>query len=125
MGLTNQFAPPRRSDQLLVQALLQQWQNLSFLNAGIPIRPFQADTIIFTESSTQGCGIHMENSQIVGTWSRTDRNLQINCLELNELSIALHHWALLLKRLQAMIAMDKTTVVFCINKQGSWSFYFV
>ena len=46
MDLTNRFAPPRRSDQSVLQPFLWQWQDLSFLITGIPIRPFHADATI-------------------------------------------------------------------------------
>ena len=54
LGLTNQFSPPRPSDPLLLATLLRQWQDLSFVTLGIPIRPFQAKFMIFTDASTQG-----------------------------------------------------------------------
>ena len=39
LGLTNWFTPPRHSDPLVLANLLRQWQDLSFLTSGIPIRP--------------------------------------------------------------------------------------
>ena len=50
LGLTNRFTPPHRSDPLVLANLLRQWQDLSFLTSGIPIRPFQAEFMIFTQS---------------------------------------------------------------------------
>ena len=76
LGLTNRFSPPRRSDPLVLATLLRQWRDLSFLTSGIPIRPFQAD------ASTQGWGAHMGDSQIAGVWTRSERELHINVLEL-------------------------------------------
>ena len=43
LGLTNRFSPPRRADPVVLATLLRQWQDLSFLTSGIPIRPFQAE----------------------------------------------------------------------------------
>ena len=77
-----QFTPPRQSDPLVLVSLLQQWQDLSFLTSGIPIRPFQAEFTIFTDASTHGWCAHMGDSQISGTWIPLDRELHINCLEL-------------------------------------------
>ena len=51
LGLTNRFAPPRRSDPLVLANLLRQWQDPCFLTSGIPIRPFQVDFTIFTDAS--------------------------------------------------------------------------
>ena len=95
-----------------------QWQDPSFLTSGIPIRTFQADLTIFTDASTQGWGADMGDSKISGTWTRTDRKLHINCLKLKAVIFALQHWAPLLQGLQVMIAMDNSTVISYINKQG-------
>ena len=118
LGLTNRFTPPRRSDPLVLANLLQHWQDLRYLTSGIPIRTFQADFSIFTDASTQGWGAHMGDSQISGTWTRTDRKLHINCPELKAVVSALQHWAPVLQGHQVMIAMDNATVVSYINKQG-------
>ena len=42
------------TDHLVLPTLLRQWQDLSFLTSGVPIRPLQADFIIFTDASTPG-----------------------------------------------------------------------
>ena len=125
LGLTNQSTPPRRSDPLVLANLLQHWQDLRFLTSGIPIRTFQADFTIFTDASTQGWGANMGGSQISGTWTRTDRKLHINCLELKAVVSALQHWApvlqghqVMIQGHQVMIATDNSTVVSYINKQG-------
>ena len=95
LGLTNRFMPLRRSDPLVLANLLRHWQDLRFLTSGIPIRTFQADFTIFTDASMQGWGAHMGDFQISssGTWTRTDRKLHINCLELKAVVSALQHWA--------------------------------
>ena len=118
LGLTDRFMLPRRSDPLALASLLQCWQDLDFLTSGIPIRPFQAEFTILTDT-TQGWGAHMGDSQISGTWTRLDRKLHINCLELKAVVAALHHWAAVLQGHQVMVATDSSsTVVSYINKQG-------
>ena len=119
LGLTNQFTPPRRSDPLVLANLLRQWHDLCFLASGIPIRTFQADFTIFTDASMQGWGAHMGHSQISGTWTRTDRKLHINCLELKAVGSALKHWVPMLQGHQVMIATDNSTVVF-VYQQTRW-----
>ena len=94
LGLTERFTPPHRSDPLVLANLLQHWQDPRFLTSGIPICTFQAEFTIFTDTSTQGWGAHMGDSEISGTWIHTDRKLQINCLELKAVICALQHWAL-------------------------------
>ena len=106
LGLTDRFTSLRRSDPLVLANLLRRWQDPRFLTSGIPIRTFQADFTIFTDASTQGWGAHMGDSQILGTWTRTDRKLHINCLELKAVICALQHWAPVLQDYQVMIATD-------------------
>ena len=118
LGLTDRFTPPCRSDPLVLANLLRHCQDPRFLTSGIPIRPFQADFTIFTDAFIQGWGAHMGDSQISGTWTRTDRKLHINCLELKAVVSALKHWAPVLQGHQVMIATDNSTVVSYINKQG-------
>ena len=62
---------------------------------------------IITDASTQGWGAHMGDSQIAGVWTRSERELHINVLDLRAVILALNHWA-----------TDNTTVVAYINKQG-------
>ena len=83
-----------------------------------PNRPFQADYTIFTDAFSQGWGAHMGDSKVSGFWTRIDRKLHINCLELKAVICALQHWVPLLQGHQVMIATDNSTVVSYINKQG-------
>ena len=118
LGLTNRCAPPRRSDPVVLATLLRQWQDLSFLTSGIPIRPFQAEFTIFTDASTQGWGAHIWDSQTAGVWTRSEREFHINVLELRVVILALYHWVTILHGHHVLIATDNTTVVAYINKQG-------
>ena len=118
LGLTSRFTPPRRSDPVVLANLLRHWLDPLFLTSGNPIRPFQADYTIFTDASSQGWGAHMGDSKVSGFWTRIDRKLHINCLELKAVIRALQHWAPLLQGHQVMIATDNSTVVSYINKQG-------
>ena len=118
LGLTSRFTPPRKSDPVVFANLLRHWLDPLFLTSGIPIRPFQADYTIFTDASSQGWGAHMGDSKVSGFWTRIDRKLHINCLELKAVICALQHWAPLLQGHQVMIATDNSTVVSYINKQG-------
>ena len=97
LGLTNRFTPPRKSDPVVLANLLRQWLDPHFLTSGIPIRPFQADYTIFTDTSNQGWGAHMGDFKVLGFWTRIDRKLHINSLELKAVIRALQHWAPLLQ----------------------------
>ena len=58
------------------------------------------------DASTQGWGAHMGDSQISGDWTRTERKLNINCLELEAVNSALHHWVTVLQGQKVMIVTD-------------------
>ena len=49
---------------------------------------------------------HMGNSQIVCFWTRSERQLHINVLELKSVILALQHWVLVLQGHYVMIATD-------------------
>ena len=51
------------------------------------------------------------DSQIAGVWTRSERELHINVLELRAVILALHHWATVLQGRHVLIATDNTTVV--------------
>ena len=78
---------------------------------------FQADFTIFTDASTQAGAPIWGIPRFPGTWSRSDRNLHIICLELRAVISVLHHWVTVLQGHQVMITMDNTSVVSYINKQ--------
>ena len=86
--------------------------------SGIPIRPLQSEFTIFTDASTQGCGSHIGDSQILVVWTCSERKLHIIVLELMAVILAFQHWVAVLQGHQVMIATDNTTVVPYINKQG-------
>ena len=88
-GITTTFSSFMSEQPLYTIALtnlLRHWQDLSLLTTGIPIRSFQVEFTIFMDTSTQGWVAHMGDSQILGTWTHSDRKLHINCMELK-----LHH----------------------------------
>ena len=80
-----------------------------------PQSPFQAE---FMDASMHHWGARMGGCQISGTWTHSDHKLHINGLELKALFLAFHHWATVLQGHQVMKAMDNTTVVSYIHKQG-------
>ena len=98
-GLTDLFTSPRRSDPLVLANLLRHWQDPGFLTSGIPIRTFQVDFTIFTDSSMQWWGARNRGFPDFGYLDpyRPLRKLHINCLELEAVIRALKHWAPLLK----------------------------
>ena len=116
LGLTNRFTPPRRSDPLVLANLLRHWQNLRFSYLRNPYPHVSGGLHDFYGRLHAGVG--RSHGGFLGTWTRTDRKLHINCLELKAVVSALQHWAPVLQGHQVMIATDNSTVVSYINKQG-------
>ena len=59
--------------------------------SGIPIRPLQSEFTIFTDASTQGCGSHIGDSQILVVWTCSERKLHMIVLELMAVILAFQH----------------------------------
>ena len=60
----------------------------------------------------------MGDSQIAGVWTRLECRLHINVLEFKAVILAFQHFIAVLQGHHVLIAMDYTTVVAYINKQG-------
>ena len=114
LGLTSRFTPPCQSDQSVLANLLRPWRDLSFLTSAIP-NPLSRRSS-WTPLCTAGVPIWgVARFQVLGPIQTTN---SINGLELKALFLAFHHWATVLQGHQVMKAMDNTTVVSYIHKQG-------
>ena len=116
LGLTDRFTALIRSTGPCQPSTALAGPTFSYLRDPYP--HISGEFMIFMDASTQGWVAHMGDSQIWGTWTRTDRKLHISCLELKAVVSALQHWAPVLQGHQVMIATDNSTVVSYINKQG-------
>ena len=76
------------------------------------------DIQIFTDSSMKGWGAHTLNLEVSGVWSPNERTLHINNLELRAVVLALKHWERVVIGKTILVAIDNSTVVAYINKQG-------
>ena len=73
---------------------------------------------LFTEASNEGWGAHLEQASTKGLWSDREKRLHINVLELNVVSLALQSFKDQCQNQTVFVAMDNSTVVAYINKQG-------
>ena len=73
---------------------------------------------LFTEASNEGWGAHLEQASTKGLWSDREKRLHINVLELNAVSLALQSFKDKCQNQTVFVAMDNSTVVAYINKQG-------
>ena len=86
---------------------------------GCSFSPQRSSKIITTDASKIGYGGHMENQLLQGTWSVQDKMRHINQLEMKAVMLTVQHFLPQLRGHTVLIRSDNTTVVQCINKQGS------
>ena len=72
----------------------------------------------FTDASNEGWGAHLDQRSTKGLWSDQEKRLHINVLELKAVSLALRNFKDQCQNQTVLVAMDNSTVVACINKEG-------
>ena len=98
---------------------LKWWLKTENTNLGRVITPQKQSITVTTDASKSGYGGHIGNNQTVqGFWSETEKQLHINCLEMEAVYLTIQHFQDILKNKQILIRSDNTTVVRYINKQG-------
>ena len=83
-----------------------------------PLHPPRHALQIFTDTSKEGWGAHLNEHTARGTWSLPESQLHINYLELKSVFLALKQFQDLCLNNLVLIATDNTTVVAYINKEG-------
>ena len=85
---------------------------------GQPLHPLKHAVQIFTDTSKEGWGAHLDEHTARGTWSLPESRLHINHLELKAVFLVLKEFQALCCNKTVLIATDNTTVVAYINKEG-------
>ena len=114
---------PQQLDKLLswtdfVIVPLDWWQNQQNVLKGTHLHPQEHNIQLFTDTSNKGWGAHLEQDSISGLWSDLEKSLRINILELKAVFFALKHFMSQYQNQTFLVAMDNSTVVAYINKQG-------
>ena len=81
---------------------------------GVDLHPKDHSIQLFTDTSNEGWGAHLEQSSTKGLWSDQEKRLHINVLELKVVSLALRRFM----DQTVLVATDNSTAVAYINKQG-------
>ena len=102
-----------------LQNHLQFWLKKDNLLKGCKIFPQNSSKVITTDASKIGYGGHMGNQLFQGSWSVQDKKRHINQLEMKAVTLTVRHFLPQLRGHTVLIRSDNTTVVQCINKQGS------
>ena len=94
------------------------WMDLDFLTSMSPLHHPSPQLHLFTDSSLEGWGAHMDNHMASGFWSIIYKKQHINVLEMKAVLLALQAFAVHIKGHSVLLATDNTTVAAYINKQG-------
>ena len=97
---------------------LQWWLKEDNVLAGQPLHPIKHALQIFTYTSIEGWGAHIDEHTTRGTLSLLGSKLHINYLELKAVFLALKEFQDLCSNKIVLVATDNTTVVSYINKEG-------
>ena len=101
----------------LLHPHLDWWLDESNVLRGQPLHPLQHALQLFTDASNESWGAHLGDFTARGVWSSQESLLHINYLELKAV-LALQQFGHLCRDQIVLVAMDNTTVVSYINKQG-------
>ena len=93
-------------------------QNPTNVMKGADLHPKDHSIQLFTDTSKEGWGAHLEQASTKGLWSDREKGLYINVLELKAVSLALQRFKDQCQNQTMLVATDNSTVVAYINKQG-------
>ena len=85
---------------------------------GAPVTPTNQTLSCSRMHRTSGLGADWNALTVSGVWTTTEKTLHSNLLELEAIHRAMLHWLRKLMGLTVLVASEKSTVVFYINKQG-------
>ena len=87
-----------------ISAHLEWWQNPT--------------NVMKDDASNEGWGAHLEQTSTKGLWSDREKRLHINVLKLKVVSLVLQSFKDQSQNQTVLVAIDNSTVVAYINKQG-------
>ena len=85
---------------------------------GEDLHPKHHSIQLFTDASNKAWDAHLNQSSTKGLWSEGDKKLHINVLEVKVVSLTLRSFKDHCQNQTVLVAMDNSTVVAYINKQG-------
>lgn len=97
---------------------LRWWLDTAHITQGKSLEHWKTTIVMTTDASNKGYGGHVNGQMFQGTWSEKEKNLHINCLEMEAVIKCLVHFLHLLENQCVLIRCDNSTVVQYINKQG-------
>ena len=97
---------------------MRWWADRSHTRVGMSLEDFNPHRILYTDSSLDGWGAHLDHLEVRGTWDSKFQNQSINWKELNAVFLALLHFKDTIQGQEVLLMTDNTSTVAYINKQG-------
>ena len=97
---------------------LRWWLEEDNVLTGQPLHPTKHVLQIFTDTSKEGWGAHLNERTARGAWPLPESKLHINYLELKAVFLALKEFRAICAGRIVLVSTDNTTVVSYINKEG-------
>lgn len=76
------------------------------------------DIELYTDASRSGWGGHLDQQTVSGNWSREEKHLHINALELKAILLTLQTFTLELRDRHIKVFCDNTTAISYVNEMG-------
>ena len=97
---------------------LSWWLQEANIVKGRSLSQIQASKIIATDASTQMWGGNLDHQIIQGFWSEEQKELHINCLELEAVILTIKNFLPQLRNQCVLVRSNNTTVIQYICRQG-------
>ena len=94
------------------------WTNRDNLRRGVPIGTIDVEYYLYTDSSTQGWGAHLQELAASGIWSQDQSQLHINVLELQAIWLGLRAFSQRVENARVALMSDNMSAVAYLRNQG-------
>ena len=94
------------------------WTNRDNLRRGVPVGNIDVECYLYTDSSTQGWGAHLQDLTASGIWSQDQAQLHINVLELQAIWLGLGAFSQRVENTRVALMSDNTSAVAYLRNQG-------
>ena len=94
------------------------WTNRENLRRGVPVGTIDVECYLYSDSSTQGWGAHLQDLTASGIWSQDQAQLHINVLELQAIWLGLRAFSQRVENTRVALMSDNTSAVAYLRNQG-------
>ena len=94
------------------------WTNRDNLRRGVPLGTIDVEYYLYSDSSTQGWGAHLQDLTASGIWSQDQSQLHINVMELQAIWLGLRAFSQRVENARVALMSDNTSAVAYLRNQG-------